>query len=185
MAVENSAYGVGNRFVVIVAFDQNMLDLTEFNPKDNAGKDLRPRESYISSLINPDMSNPATQRNYGQIRAELHDRLATPLYPLVFAFVAIALLAHARTTRESRWAQIVLAFGIAVGLRVAGITAGNLVALNPWAVVLVYAIPLGAILVAAWAAHVKMAPKLRSRLSFELKFQPKKIRLAGRGMHAT
>ncbi len=172
--------------VQIVAFDQNMLDLTEFSPKDNAGKDLRPRESYISSLINPDMSNPATQRNYGQIRSELHDRLATPLYPLVFAFVAIALLAHARTTRESRWAQIVLAFGIAVGLRVAGITAGNLVALNPWAVVLVYAIPLGAILVAAWAAHVKMAPKLRSRLSFELKFQPKKIRFwAGRGMHAT
>jgi len=172
--------------VQIVAFDQNMLDLTEFSPKDNAGKDLRPRESYISSLINPDMSNPATQRNYGQIRSELHDRLATPLYPLVFAFVAIALLAHARTTRESRWAQIVLAFGIAIGLRVAGITAGNLVALNPWAVVLVYAIPLGAILVAAWAAHVKMAPKLRSRLSFELKFQPKKIRFwAGRGMHAT
>ena len=172
--------------VQIVAFDQNMLDLTEFSPKDNAGKDLRPRESYISNLINPDMSNPATQRNYGQIRSELHDRLATPLYPLVFAFVAIALLAHARTTRESRWAQIVLAFGIAVGLRVAGITAGNLVALNPWAIVLVYAIPLGAILVAAWAAHVKMAPKLRSRLSFELKFQPKKIRFwAGRGMHAT
>lgn len=172
--------------VQIVAFDQNMLDLTEFSPKDNAGKDLRPRESYISSLINPDMSNPATQRNYGQIRSELHDRLATPLYPLVFAFVAIALLAHARTTRESRWAQIVLAFGIAIGLRVAGITAGNLVALNPWAVLLVYAIPLGAILVAAWAAHVKMAPKLRSRLSFELKFQPKKIRFwAGRGMHAT
>ncbi len=132
------------------------------------------------------MTNPVTKRNYGQIRSELHDRLATPLYPLVFAFVAIALLAHARTTRESRWAQILLAFGIAVALRVAGITAGNLVALNPWAVVLVYGIPLGAIIVAAWAAHVKMAPQLRSRLSFELKFQPKKIKFwAGRGMHAT
>jgi len=51
---------------------------------------------------------------------------------------------------------------------------------------LVYGIPLGAIIVAAWAAHVKMAPQLRSRLSFELKFQPKKIKFwAGRGMHAT
>jgi lipopolysaccharide export system permease protein len=172
--------------VQIVVFDQNMLDLSEFSPKDKAGKDLRPRESYFSDLLNPDMTNPVTKRNYGQIRSELHDRLATPLYPLVFAFVAIALLAHARTTRESRWAQILLAFGIAVALRVAGITAGNLVALNPWAVVLVYGIPLGAIIVAAWAAHVKMAPQLRSRLSFELKFQPKKIKFwAGRGMHAT
>jgi lipopolysaccharide export system permease protein len=79
-----------------------------------------------------------------------------------------------------------MAFGIALGLRVAGLTAGNMVALNPWAVALVYGIPVGAIVVAAWAAHVRMSPQLRSRLSFELKFQPKKIRFwAGRGMQAT
>jgi len=171
--------------VQIVAFDQNMLDISEFSPKDNAGKDLRPREQYISDLISPDMNDKAAKHNYGQIRSELHDRLATPLYPLVFAFVAIALLGHARTTRESRWAQILLAFGIALGLRVAGLMASNLVALNAWAVALVYAVPLGAILVAAWAAHVRMAPELRSRLSFELKF-PKKIMFwAGRGMQTT
>ncbi len=172
--------------VQIVAFDQNMLDLSEFSPKDNSDKDVRPREEYTSELINPDMTNPAVRGHYPQLRAELHDRLATPLYPLVFAFIAIAFLGHARTTRESRWAQIVAAFGIAVALRVAGITAGNLVALNPWAIALVYAIPLGAIIVAAWAAHAKMAPQLRSRLSFELKFQPKKIKFwAGRGMQTT
>ena len=171
--------------VQIVAFDQNMLDISEFSPKDNAGKDLRPREQYISDLISPDMNDKAAKHNYGQIRSELHDRLATPLYPLVFAFVAIALLGHARTTRESRWAQILLAFGIALGLRVAGLMSGNLVALNAWAVALVYAVPLGAILVAAWAAHVRMAPELRSKLSFELKF-PKKIMFwAGRGMQTT
>ena len=171
--------------VQIVAFDQNMLDISEFSPKDNDGKDLRPRESYTSDLISPDMSNPVTRRNYGQIRSELHDRFATPLYPIVFAFVAIALLAHARTTRESRWGQILVAFGIAIGLRVAGITVGNLVAVSTWAVALVYAIPLGAIIVAAWAAQVKMAPQLRSRLSFELIF-PKMIRFwAGRGMQTT
>ena len=51
----------------IVAFDQNMLDLSEFSPKDNAGKDLRPRERYISDLLNPDMTNPAT---HAQLRAD-------------------------------------------------------------------------------------------------------------------
>jgi lipopolysaccharide export system permease protein len=172
--------------VQIVAFDQNMLDISEFTPKDSDSKDLRPRESYISDLINPDMTNPATRRNYGQIRSELHDRLAMPLYPLAFVFVAIALLGHARTTRESRWVQILAAFGIALGLRIAGLTAGNLVVVNAWAVGLVYAIPLGAIIVAAWATHAKMAPELRSRLSFERKFQSKKIKFwAGRGMQAT
>ncbi|HLC08558.1 MAG TPA: LptF/LptG family permease, partial [Methyloceanibacter sp.] len=169
--------------VQIVAFDQNMLDLSEFNPKEGTAKELRPRERYLGDLLFPDPKDEVAKRNAGQLRSELHDRLATPLYPLLFAFVAIALLGHARTTRESRWAAILTAFGIALGLRVAGLTASNLVTLNAWAVALVYAIPLGAILVAAWAAHVKMSPELRSKLSFELRLQPKKIMFwAGRGM---
>jgi lipopolysaccharide export system permease protein len=172
--------------VQIVAFDQNMLDLSEFAPKDTTGNDVRPREMYFSDLLSPNMNDKAIQRNYGQIRGELHDRLATPLYPLAFAFIAIALLAHPRTTRESRWGQILTAFGIALGLRIAGLTSGNLLTINPWAVVLVYGIPLGTIVVAAWTAHVRMSPELRSRLSFELKFKPKKIRFwADRGMQAT
>lgn len=171
--------------VQIVGFDQNMLDISEFSPKDNQGKDLRPREQYIGELLSPDMSNKTTVRNLGKIRSELHERLATPLYPLVFAFVAIALLGQARTNRESRWAQILAAFGIAVGLRVAGFASGNLVALNAWAVGLVYAVPLGAIIVAAWAAHARMFPKSRSRPGFGLNL-PKTITFwAGRGMQTT
>ena len=169
--------------VQIVAFDQNMLDLSEFNTDEEGAKDLRPRERYLGELISPGPDDKVAQRHAGRLRAELHDRLSTPLYPLVFAFVAVALLAHARTTRESRWGQILAAAAIAVSLRVAGITASNL-AHEAWAVPLVYAIPIGAILVAAWAAHVRMSPELRSRLSFELKF-PKTIRFwTDRGMHS-
>ena len=70
-----------------------------------------------------------------------------------------------------------------IGLRVAGLTAGNLVVLNAWAVALVYAIPVAAILFAAWMAQVRMSPELRSKLNFELKLQPKNIKFwAGRGM---
>ena len=171
--------------VQIIAFDQNMLDISEFSPKDDDDKELRPRERYVSDLISPDPNDKIAKANYGQLRSELHERLSTPLYPLAFVIIAIALLGHARTTRESRWGQILTAFGIAVGLRVAGLTANNLVTLNGWAVAFVYAIPLGAIFLAAWAAHVKMSPELRSKLSFELKF-PKKIMFwAGRGMQTT
>ena len=145
--------------VQIVAFDQNMLDLSEFAPQDTTSKDVRPREMYFSDLVSPDMTDKAIQRGYGQIRGELHDRLSTPLYPLAFAFIAIALLAHPRTTRESRWGQILAAFGIALGLRIAGLTAGNLLTNNPWAVVLVYGIPLGTTIVAAWTAHVRMSSR--------------------------
>ena len=96
-------------------------------PQDADDKELRPRERYLSELISPDAKTSANQHDSGQLRAEFHERLSTPLYPLVFAFIAIALLGHARTTRENRWGQIFSAFGIGVGLRVAGIVAGNLV----------------------------------------------------------
>jgi len=169
--------------VQIIAFDQNMLDISEFGSKDGGSKDLRARERSIGELISPDIEDKKANQNYGQLRSELHERLVTPLYPLVFVFVAIALMAHARTTRESRWGQILTAFAIALGLRMAGLAAGNLVALSAWAVLLVYAIPMGAILVAAWTAHVRMSPELRAKLNFELKIRPKNIKFwTARGM---
>lgn len=172
-----------DKAVQIIAFDQNMLDLSKFGSKGGKSKELRPRERSLYDLIYPDPDDKQAIQNYGQLRSELHERFAGALYPLVFVFIALALMGHARTTRASRWAQILTAFGIAIGLRVAGLTAGNLVALNAWAVPLVYAIPIGAILIAAWAAHVRMSPELRSKLKFELKLQPKKIMFwTGRGM---
>src|SRR5262245_11304177 len=100
--------------------------------------------------------------------------------------VLLALPRQARTARESRWGQSLAGFGIAVALRAGGSPAGNMVARLPWAILLVYGLPLGAIIVAAWAAHAKMVPTLRSKLSFGAKFQPTKIKFwAGRGMHAT
>jgi lipopolysaccharide export system permease protein len=171
--------------VQIVAYEQNMLDISQFAPKDKEGKELRPKERSISDLIYPAADDEIARNNYGLLRSELHERLATPLYPLVFIFVAIALMGQARTTRENRWGQILAAFGIAIALRVAGLTVGNLVVLNAWAVVLVYAIPVAAILIAAWTAQVRMSPELRSKLNFELKLQPKNIKFwTGRGMQA-
>jgi lipopolysaccharide export system permease protein len=164
-----------DKTVQIIAFDQNMIDLSKFAPKSGKGKELRPRERSLGELISPDPKDKKALRKYGQLRAELHERFTGALYPLVFVFVALALMGHARTTRESRWVQIVSVFAIALGLRLAGLMAGNLVALNAWAVPLVYAIPIGAILIAAWTAHVRMSPELRSKLRFELRFQPKKI----------
>jgi lipopolysaccharide export system permease protein len=169
--------------VQIIAFDQNMVDLSKFTEGGGQRNKLEPKQMPLMSLINPPPEDEVTDKEYGLLRYELHDRLATPLYPIAFIFLAIALMGQARTTRESRWGQILTVFGLAVAIRVAGITAGNLVTLNAWAVILVYAIPIGAILIAAWTAHVRMSPELRSKLNFELKFQPKNIKLwAARGV---
>jgi lipopolysaccharide export system permease protein len=78
-----------------------------------------------------------------------------------------------------------LAAGIAVGLRVSGLTASKLVTLSAGATPLVYVIPIGAIIVAALTAHVRMSPELRSKLSLQLKFVPDNIKFwTGRGIVA-
>ena len=171
--------------VQIVAFDQYVLNISDFNPKDTGSKELRPRERYLSELLNPDPKLLKQKGAAGQLRTELHDRFSTPFYPLLFACLAVAILGHARTTRESRWAQILIAAGIAVGLRVSGLTASNLVTLSAGATPLVYVIPITAIIVAALTAHVRMLPELRSKLSLQLKFVPDNIKFwTGRGIVA-
>ena len=171
--------------VQIVAFDQYVLNISDFSSKDTSSKELRPRERYLSELLNPDPKLLKNKGASGQLRTELHDRFSTPFYPLLFAFLAVAVLGHARTTRESRWAQILVAAGIAVGLRVSGLTAANLVTLSAAATPLVYLIPIGAIIVAALVAHVRMSPELRSKLSLQLKFVPDNIKFwTGRGIVA-
>lgn len=173
--------------VQIVAFDQYMLNISDLTPKTaDASKELRPRERSLGELLNPDPNLLKVKGNEGQIRTELHDRFSTPFYPFLFAVLAVSVLGHARTTRENRWGQIFVVFGIAIGLRVAGLTASNLVTLNPAATPLVYAIPLGAIIVAALVAHVRMSPELRSKLSLQLNFRGLAgIRsVAGRGIWA-
>ena len=171
--------------VQIVAFDQYVLNISDFSAKDTSSKELRPRERYLNELLNPDPNLLKNKGASGQLRTELHDRFSTPFYPLLFAFLAVAVLGHARTTRESRWAQILVAAGIAVGLRVSGLTASNLVTLSAGATPLVYVIPIGAIIVAALVAHVRMSPELRSKLSLQLKFVPDNIKFwTGRGIVA-
>jgi lipopolysaccharide export system permease protein len=171
--------------VQIVAFDQYVLNISDFSAKDTSSKELRPRERYLSELLDPDPKLLKQKGAAGQLRTELHDRFSTPFYPLLFAFLAVAVLGHARTTRESRWAQILIAAGVAVGLRVSGLTASNLVTLSAGATPLVYLIPIGAIIVAALVAHVRMSPELRSKLSLQLKFVPDNIKLwTGRGIVA-
>ena len=171
--------------VQIVHFDQYVLNISDLSPQEDTSKEPRPRERYLSELLNPDPGLLKQKGAAGQLRTELHDRFATPFYPMLFAFLAIAILGHARTTRESRWAQILLAAGMAVGLRVSGLIGANLVTLSAAATPLVYLIPIGAIIIAALVAHVRMSPELRSKLSLQLKFIPDNIKLwTGRGIVA-
>lgn len=144
--------------IQIIAFDSYIFDITDLGPQTGEPS-YKPKERFLIELLNPDPNDPQYQKRPGKFRSELHERLANPLYPIVFALIALAYLGYARTNRQARLHSIAAAFGLAVLVRGAGLAATNLAVKEPWAVWLIYAIPVGAILAGVIIAHRNMRPK--------------------------
>ena len=84
----------------IVLFDRYAFDLSQFSSGPQTIK-YSVRERYLWQLWNPDPADPQYKEQPGQFRAELHDRLLAPVYPLAFVLIAFAFLGAPRTTRQS------------------------------------------------------------------------------------
>jgi lipopolysaccharide export system permease protein len=158
--------------VQIVAFEQYIFDISQYGPK-STGSSLKRGELYLSELMNPDVTNRDYIRNPGRYTAEIHERFSSALYPLAYIMIVINFLGHPRTVRENRMWSIVIAFVVAISLRAAGLATNNMLATQSAFTTLVYAIPIGAIIVAGIMANVKMAPYALPRISLDAlaKFQ--------------
>ena len=148
--------------VRIIEFSRYAIDLARFESKEQ-GPELKPRERYYSELVHPDPKDEIFLRQPGLLRAELHERLSSPLYPFAFVLLAVAFVGQAQTTRQNRVQAIVAAFLLSAGCRLGGLAGTNLVALRPSAVWIVYAIPIGAMLVGLIMAQSGMRPRRRNR----------------------
>jgi lipopolysaccharide export system permease protein len=105
----------------MIYFDRYSLSLGDFLPANTPSK--KPRELTTTELFNthPDLS-PAQR---GAQRVELHDRLAAPLYPFIFTFIAFAALGYARPSRGSQIWAIAGAGSAAMGVRLLGFWASQ------------------------------------------------------------
>jgi lipopolysaccharide export system permease protein len=106
----------------IVVFDRYAFDLSRFTGGTSTVK-YSVRERYIWQLIWPDPSDPLYVEQPAQFRAELHDRLVAPLYPLAFVIIAFAYLGPAQTTRQNRTMSLLGALGAVATLRLLGFAA--------------------------------------------------------------
>ena len=147
----------------IVAFDKYAVDLDKFEPQNGGNDELKPRERYFDELVNPSPMSVLYKQQPGLFRAELHERFASLLYPFAFAFVVVAFVGQARSTRSSRMESLVVAFLIAAMCRVGGLALNNLVTLKASMVPAMYALPLGAIALAF--AIIKGADHQRNSLA--------------------
>ena len=130
----------------IVAFGRYAIDLGALN-QEASELIYKPRERSTGDLLLPDKTDNYYQWNRGRFRAELHDRLTAWLFPLAVVFIAFAALGQAKTTRQGRGAAIGGAVVAVVALRIGLFAASSAAVRGPSALLAVYGLPVGTILV--------------------------------------
>jgi len=120
-----------------VVFDRNAFDLSQFAGGQQAVT-YSIRERYLWQLILPDPKDQYFVEQPGQFRAELHERLMAPFYPIAFTVIAFAYLGAPRTTRQSRTMSMFGAIGGVATLRLIGFASSVFGATVPWMLSLQY-----------------------------------------------
>jgi lipopolysaccharide export system permease protein len=162
--------------VQFINFKTYSFDMGDFTAK--AGKrEPRVQELGFATLLNQDKESTYYQANQAGIRSEIHQRLSTPLYSFVYAFLAVLYLGRPRTTREGRASLLFTAFIIGALLRALGIAGINIVGKKLWAVSLIYGVPLGLMLLFITMLRYDIGAPALSMPSFRL---PAPLRLGRR-----
>jgi lipopolysaccharide export system permease protein len=127
----------GQRDPAMVVFDRYAFDLSQFAGGAQAVK-YSIRERYLWQLLFPDPKDQFYIEQPDQFRAELHDRLMAPFYPVAFVVIAYAYLGAPRTTRQSRTLSMLGAIGGVALLRLIGFVWTVFGAAVPWLLALQY-----------------------------------------------
>jgi lipopolysaccharide export system permease protein len=135
----------------IVTFDRYAFDLSKFGIGPQTGSvTYNTREKYIWELLWPPPDDPQYISQANEYRSELHDRFATPLYPVAFVILAFAFLGSPQTTRQSRTLSLLGLIGAVALLRLVGFLSVIIGAHVPGALAAQYVALVGAIVAGAW-----------------------------------
>jgi len=141
----------GQRDPRIVTFDRYAFDLSKFGVgPQTGGVTYNTREKYIWELMWPPANDALFLAQPGEYRSELHDRLATPLYPIAFVVLAYAFLGPPQTTRQSRTLSLLALVGVVALLRLVGFLSVIIGTHVPSALAAQYVALLGAIAAGSW-----------------------------------
>src|SRR5205807_2760130 len=78
------------------------------------------RERNLWDVAFPEADDPVYKQMPTHFRAEMHDRLAAPLYPIAFTVLCFAILCAPRTSRQSRELSIIMTVALIGPLRLVG-----------------------------------------------------------------
>jgi len=119
LVLENGSvqrHETGQRDPALVLFDSYGFDLSWLS-NGNQSLKYSVRERYLWELYDPALTTMTFSDEPDQIRAEFHDRITAPLYPLAFVVMTYAYLGAPRTTRQSRSMSLMGAISVVAALR--------------------------------------------------------------------
>lgn len=144
----------------ILYFDDYTLDVSQFEKKP-VKHWIDPKARYFHELMWPEES-ATTTRNMGEIKSELHQRFALPLYVLALTYIAVAGVVSGEFTRRSRVKPLLSAAVCGIMLFVLAIVLFRLAASQSWIAPILYVVPL---LAAGLSAHFASGGKIGGRSS--------------------
>lgn len=118
-------------------FDRYVLDLNVLKSK-KTDRQPNPREVSISTLLKAQYSDDISQKRMGRIRAELHQRLASPFLALTFALIGVTVILIGDFNRRGMTKRVITATIFIVVVQAAMLGLVSQVARSIWFVPILY-----------------------------------------------
>jgi len=125
----------------VLRFKRYVFDLDQFSGQAQE-PERETSERFLPELFWPQFKKVPAQRVLKIYLAEGHNRLAAPLYPFAFAFIALAAVTRGRRGRGAYALRLTGASMAAGILRILGYGAQGVVARDPSFAILLYLIPI-------------------------------------------
>ncbi len=139
-------------------FARYALELPDLIPKKEFFV-LKPSDRFLGELFYPDKTYFYDQRQIAKLTAEGHFRLASPLYDLTLAAIAMAALLGGEFSRQGNRARMALATGLALLARLGALAVQAIGIESPSLNWLQYGVPLSLVLFAfAYMMRNQRAP---------------------------
>ena len=133
----------------LIAFDDYQIDLSDVMAMDSVLR-RKPSDLYLHELLRPDSRVYASRKYRRELKAEGHNRLATPIYNLALVMLALCFMIRGEHQRLGYGRKIAICAAIGFVIRLTGFGLTSAAESDPSLNIIQYALPLSVCAGCAW-----------------------------------
>jgi len=133
----------------LIAFDDYQIDLSDVMAMDSVLR-RKPSDLYLHELLRPDNRVYANRKYRRELKAEGHNRLATPIYNLALVMLALCFMIRGEHQRMGYGRKIAACAAVGFLIRLTGFGLTSAAESDPGLNIVQYALPLSVCVGCAW-----------------------------------